>query len=140
MKEFVIYLAGQMSGISYEESNRWRLVAKDCLENVECDYKVKAINPNDYYNFKEKTYINDKEIIRLDLHKVRTSDLILVDLSGKSIGTAMEIQHAFDRGIPIVGFTSGDKSEIHPWLEFECDRVFGSIQGALEYIENYHLK
>ena len=139
MKAFNIYLAGSMSDLTFDISNFWRLECKQFLESVECDYKVKAINPNDYYNFKEKTYETEKEIIRFDLHKVRTSNLILVNLSGKSLGTAMELQHAFDNDVPVVGYKD-DNTPLHPWLEFTCDRVFDSLKGALEFIENYHLK
>lgn len=138
MKEFVCYLAGQMTGISYEESNIWRSTAKDWLESRECSYHVKVINPNDYYNFVSQSHISEKEIIRFDLHKVRTSDLILVNLNGVSLGTAMELQHAFDSQIPIFGYKD-DGEELHPWLEFECDRIFNSLSGVLEYIKCYYL-
>lgn len=139
METFKIYLAGSMGDISFEESNKWRVQGKKILESLECEYRVNVINPNDYYNFKEKAYETEKEIIRFDLHKVRTSNLILVNLNGKSLGTAMELQHAFDHGIPIVGFKD-DGTALHPWLEFTCDRVFDNLLGSLEFIENYHLK
>lgn len=138
MKDFNIYLAGKMTGLTYDVANSWRVKAKKWLENRECNYKVKVCNPNDYYNFKTKTYVNDKEIIRFDLHKVRTSDLILVNLDGFSIGTAMELQHAYDKGIPIVGYKT-DGGMIHPWLDYVCNRVFHSLEGALEYINFYFL-
>jgi nucleoside 2-deoxyribosyltransferase len=138
MKEWTCYLAGQMTGISYEESNVWRETAKDWLESRECDYNVHACNPNEYYNFKSQSYVSNKEIIRFDLNKVRNSDLILVNLNGFSLGTAMELQHAFDHKIPILGYKD-DSEELHPWLEFVCDRVFNSLTGALEYIKNYYL-
>lgn len=138
MKNFQIYLAGAMSDISFDESEIWRLEAVDYFKNLECDYNIKTINPNDYYNFLIKIHETEKEIIRFDLHKVRTSNLILVNLKGKSIGTAMELQHAIDRGIPIIGFKE-DEDILHPWLEYTCDRVFSNIGDCLEYIKNYYL-
>ena len=49
------------------------------------------------------------------LHKVSKSDLLLVNLdnSNSSVGTGMEVQKAFDTGIPIIGF--GTKN-IYPTL------------------------
>lgn len=138
MKEYRIYLAGQMTGISYDESNIWRLTAKEWLEKLECHYHVTAINPNDYYNFLSKTYKTEKEINRFDLHKVRTSDLILANLNGSSNGTAMEIQHAYDNGIPVISYKD-DGEFLHPWLEFESDRVCDNLKEALEFIKNYYL-
>ena len=140
MDTFKIYLAGSMSNVSFEESNIWRMVAKEWLENCECRYHVYITNPNDYYNFLEVKHTTGKEIIRFDLNKVRNSDLVLANLNHDSTGTAMEIQHAFDRGIPIIGYVDDEFNvQIHPWLEFECDRVFVGLQAALNYIENYYL-
>ena len=138
MRDWTCYLAGQMTGIDFDSSNVWRETAKEWLESRECNYIVKVINPNDYYNFITQTYIDNKEIIRFDLHKVRTSDLILVNLNGFSLGTAMELQHAIDNKIPILGYKD-DGEILHPWLEYTCDRVFNSLAGALEYIKVYYL-
>jgi nucleoside 2-deoxyribosyltransferase len=138
METFRIYLAGAMSDISFEESEAWRSTAKEWLESRECAYHVAAINPNDYYNFLEVKHKTEKEILRFDLHKVRTSNLILVNLNGKSIGTAMELQHAYDNGIPIIGFKDDDE-ELHPWLDYVCDRVFVELDKAIKYIDEYYL-
>jgi nucleoside 2-deoxyribosyltransferase len=127
-----------MSDVTFEESQVWRSTAKEWLESRECNYHVAAINPNDYYNFLEVKHKTEKEILRFDLHKVRTSNLILVNLNGKSIGTAMELQHAYDNGIPVIGFKD-DGEEIHPWLDYVCDRVFKNLKDCLEYIEEYYL-
>ena len=138
MDIFKIYLAGKISGISFEESNNWRLVAKDALENIESNKKVVAINPNDYYNFMNIKHLTEKEILRYDLNRVRTSNLILVNLNGDSIGTAMELQHAYDNNIPIIGYCD-DKKKLHPWLDYVCDRVCENIFDTLDYIKDYYL-
>jgi len=51
----------------------------------------------------------------------------------------MKIQHAFDRGIPVIGYIDNELIQVHPWLDFECDRVFVGLKAALNYIENYYL-
>lgn len=139
MDSFKIYLAGKMTGISYDQSNEWRVKAKKLLEETYCLYKVTAINPNDYYNFKEVIHKSEKEILRYDLHRVRTSNMILVNLTGDSIGTAMELQHAFDNHIPIIGYKE-DKTDLHPWLEYVCDRVFDNLEEVVDYVNDYYLK
>lgn len=100
---------------------------------------MSCLNPNDYYNFLEKRHDTEKEILRFDLHKVRTSNLVFVNLNGKSIGTAMELQHAYDNGIPIIGYKD-DGDELHPWLDYVCDRVFDNLKDILKYIDEYYLK
>jgi nucleoside 2-deoxyribosyltransferase len=69
---------------------------------------------------------------------VRTSDLILVNLNGKSIGTAMELMLAHELHKPIIGYFEED-NEIHPWLDYVCDRVFIKLEDCLKYIEEYYL-
>lgn len=138
MRDYNIYLAGGMSDISFEESNIWRGIAKEKLESCECGYHVKAINPNDYFNFLVKRHETEEEIRRFDINKVDISDLILVNLNGRSIGTAMELQHAFDRGLPIVGYKD-DGEFLHPWLECVTSRVFASVEEAVNYIRDFYL-
>jgi hypothetical protein len=50
----------------------------------------------------------------------------------------MELQHAYDKLIPIIGYKD-DNEELHPWLEFVCDRVFNNLFDALVYVKNYYL-
>ncbi len=46
----------------------------------------------------------EKQCMNYFLHKVSKSDLLLVNLdnSNSSVGTGMEVQKAFDTGIPII--------------------------------------
>ena len=138
MKYWFCYLAGSMSGMTFEASNHWRTLSKYLLEQIECDYKVRVVNPNTYYNFISKRYDSEEEIRRFDIRKVEQSDLIFVNLNGKSIGTAMELQHAFDLNIPIIGYKD-DEEELHPWLQCVCDKIFDDIPTAVNYIEEYYL-
>lgn len=138
IETFKIYEAGKMTGISFEESDCWRKEVKDYFYEHEYFQNVIVINPNDYYNFNEILHKTEKEIIRFDLNKVRTSNLILVNLDGDSIGTSMELMTAHDLHIPIIGF-SIDSTSIHPWIEYVCDRICDSMEEAIEYIEKYYL-
>ena len=59
MKDFTIYLAGQITDIDFDTSNIWRATAKEWLESRECRYRVHVTNPNDYYNFISHTNVNE---------------------------------------------------------------------------------
>lgn len=61
-KTLKIYLAGKMSGLSFDEMNNWRKDTKDKLLIISqiADYQLQIINPVDYYNF-EKSVINQKQ-------------------------------------------------------------------------------
>ena len=144
MKNFQIYLCGGMGKFekeNFKESNTWRIYCKNTLENCECDYNVKAINPNDYFNFKEEQprYVSQREVMELDLHKLRNSDLVIANFNDMySLGSMAELAIAYDRRIPIVGLDI-DKQELHTWQIEMCNRIFSDIQEMLDYVEDYYL-
>ena len=144
IEAFKIYLCGGMGKFgkdNFEESNKWREHCKDILENYECDYKVKAINPNDYFNFKENPprYKTQREIMEFDLMKVRESNLIIVNFNDKySLGSMAELSIAYDKKIHIIGLNEEDNM-LHPWQIEMCNRIFKDINEMLWYIINFYL-
>ena len=144
MEKLNIYLCGGMGKFGKNEfykSNDWRRYCKDVLENCECDYNVKAINPNDYFNFVEEPprYVSQREVMELDLHKLRNSDLVTANFNDMySLGSMAELAIAYDRRIPIVGLDI-DKQELHTWQIEMCNRIFSDIQEMLDYVEDYYL-
>ena len=145
MKNFQIYLCGGMGKFgkdNFEKSNMWRIYCKSTLENCECDYKTKAINPNDYFNFVEEPpgYVSQREVMELDLHKLRNSDMVIVNFNDMySLGSMSELAIAYDRRIPIIGLNI-DKQELHPWQIEMCNRIFSDIDEMLDYVEDYYLR
>ena len=145
MKYFQIYLCGGMGKFgknNFEKSNTWRIYCKNTLENCECDYNVKAINPNDYFNFAEDPprYVNQREVMELDLNKLKKSDLVIVNFNDiYSLGSMAELASAYDRHIPIIGFDI-DNQELHPWQIEMCNRIFNNIDEMLDYVEDYYLR
>lgn len=144
MNNYCIYLAGGMGKFgknNFDEGNRWRVYCKEALENCECDHKVKATNPNDYFNFIEKspTYDTQREIMEFDLNKVRNADLIIANFNDVySLGTMAEIAIAYEKKIPIIGLNKY-KLNLHPWQVEMCNRIFGDIDEMLDYVRNYYL-
>lgn len=138
-----IYLAGAMSGLSFEESNKWR---EDVIYNLLTYYndwdslKPICTNPNYYYNFLKQSHKTEHEIKEFDLWKLTHSDLIIVNLDkiNTSIGTAMELQRANDNNIPIVAF--GNTENIHPWILDTLMRVDNTLEECCDYVNHYFLK
>ena len=86
MRTISIYLAGGMGKFGkddFEESNKWRTYCKNTLENFEGNYQANVINPNSYFNFVDNPpkYSSQKEVMELDINKVRNSDLAICNLS-----------------------------------------------------------
>lgn len=144
MKEYKIYLSGGMQKFgkeNFDKSNDWREYCKTALETCECDYKVKVCNPNDLFNFKDKPqYTSQREVMNLDIHKLRQSDLVIVNFNDKwSLGTMSEIAIAYDRCIPVIGINP-DNQDLHPWQECICERIFNNIDEMLDYIQDFYLR
>ena len=146
MKEFKIYLAGKMTGLSFENSDMWRrnLKCRIYEQAFYSEIRPIVINPNDFYNFKEPSHKSEREIMQYDLNHVRNSDIIVVNLDGinTSIGTAMELYAAAQLNIPVIAFgRNGEWSETHPWLK-ECisraETGENSIDRLLIYLRDYY--
>ena len=145
MKDYYIYLTGGIGKFgkdNFDEGNKWRIYCKNALENFDCNYMVRVMNPNDYFNFLDEPprYKSQSEIMRLDLHKVRQSDLVIVNFNDVySLGSMSEIAIAYDRGLPVIGLDI-DKQTLHPWQSCMCERIFNDIDEMLDYIQDFYLK
>lgn len=116
VSEFRVYLAGPISGLTYDGAQDWRNVAKTELAK----YNVKAVSP-----LRAKDYLrgipaltkdcagygslncmsSPRGIMTRDHYDATTSDALLVNLLGAkdvSIGTVMEIAWGWDNGLPVV--------------------------------------
>lgn len=139
MDTFTIYLAGAMSGISFEKQNNWRKIVKNKLENTYSEYHVNCINPVEYYNFESKEYDSELEVMNFDLHKLKHSDLVIVNFNRpESLGTMAEIATAYELRIPIIGLKD-ESTKLHPWQECMCAKMFTSLDKMLYYVQDFYL-
>lgn len=133
-----IYLAGGMSGMKFEDCNRWRVAVKDWVKQFH-DSSIKVINPNDYYNFRSPTHKTEKEVRDFDLWLLRHSDLVIVNFNNpSSIGTAQELAIASELRIPVIGLNE-QRFRLHPWLSESVERIFDDLAEMLEYVSTYYL-
>ena len=129
-----------MSNLSMEEQNAWRLDVKYALEKHECDYRVKCINPVDYYNYEDlSAYDSDLEVMSFDLHKLKNSNLLIMNFNDpNSLGGMSELAIAYDRGIPAIGLNEDNKM-LHSWQYCMCSKIFTDREDMLYYIKTYYL-
>ena len=133
---------GKFGKENFDECNKWRKYCKQALEAYECNYRVNVINPHDYFNFVDEPprYKTQDEVMRLDLNKLRNSDLVIANFNDMySLGSVSEIAIAYDRGIPVIGLDI-DNQTLHPWQICMCERIFDDIDEMLDYIEDFYLR
>lgn len=145
MKYLKIYLAGKMTGLTFEEMNSWREILKSrlLLAADNCDYKLCVINPVDYYNFEEVKHQSEREVKEYDLRHVITSNIVIVNVDGlgSSDGTKIEIHDAsYHNRIPVIALDEKNLyKEIHPWIQDEITRVERSTDDVVDYIKDFYM-
>ena len=126
-----VYLCGPINGCTDAEAKDWRQMIKNYIGEFQCiatmvrDYRGKEIE-------------NYREIVDLDKRDVRNASVILVNYSGPSVGTSMEMFYAWTLGIPIVLWCKSD-AVISPWLRYHSTTIVHSLNDAckkvLEFIQ-----
>lgn len=145
MNDYYIYTCGGMGKFGqehFDESNFWRIYCKKILEGYEGNYNVTVINPNDYFSFKDDSpeYDTQREVMELDIHKLRNSDLVIINFNDKwSLGSMAELAIAYEKRIPVIG-VDVDGQKLHPWQECMCQRIFDDMDKMLDYIQNFYLR
>ena len=144
MKELTIYLAGAMSGLTMEEMNTWRLSAKSLLLTASelFDTKLNVINPVDYFNFENSRHQSEMEVMKFDLSKVKSSDIVIANMEhlNTSIGTCIECYEAWKNDIPVLAFGGdGLYKNLHPWIQNCITRYDKYYDNTVSYIRDLYM-
>jgi len=127
-----IYLCGGIKDLTTEEASEWRNEVKDILKPSR---GYKCFDPM-RRNFRDSEFQSQNEIVSLDKKDIIDADILLVNATKPSWGTAMEVLFAFERHKIIVSFTGTDnKKDWNPWLGFHSTRLTKTIYEAIDYIE-----
>ena len=118
-----IYLAGPFLGCNYDEIHSWRNVVKLALAE-----KYILLDPSD----RLEKGMSDKEIVEGDLYDIQNSDILLVNHSMPSDGTAMEIFSAWQDGKEIIVITN--YHTVSPWIKYHTTKLFRCLNDALDYL------
>lgn len=143
-KTLKIYLAGKMSGLSFDSMNEWRKRLKETITMRAdlADYKVVVINPVDFFNFEEQRHKSEEEVMDYDLHHVETSDICVVNISelNTSIGTCIELYMAWQLKIPVIAFGNiGTYENLHPWIKRCISRYEETQLLTANYIRDFYM-
>ena len=124
-----IYLCGPIMDEKDGEARRWREVAAAALSG-----EFALLDPM-RRNFKDREVDSANEIVEFDRQDVRNADLLLVNYSKASIGTAMEVFYAaHDLGKFVIAFSPYSYQDCSPWMVRFCTKILPSLESAIEYI------
>lgn len=134
MRKLKVYL----SGSTKHENDNFQAWRKKCM-SYNNYYDVCCVDPISYFNYKSKLPQTDQQCLDLFMWQLNHCDVLLVNLDNTSIscGSCMEIEHAFCKGIPIIGFGKNEHTWYN-WAETRASVIFDNLEDAMEYIISYY--
>jgi len=127
-----IYLCGPIMDESEGKARSWRQFAHAGL-----DEHFTILDPM-RRNFKDREVDSANEIVEFDLQDVREADIILVNYSKASIGTAMEVFYAsHELQKFVVAFSPFEFKECSPWMVKFCTKILPTLEDAVTYINEH---
>ena len=89
-------------------------------------------------NFKDREVDSANEIVEFDLQDIRNADILLVNYSKPSIGTAMEVFYAANNLRKfVVAFSPFDFKNSSPWMVRYCTKILPSLDTAVAYLKTH---
>ena len=129
-----IYLCGPIMEEVGGGARTWRVVAKELLKR-----EFVLLDPM-RRNFKDREVDSANEIVEFDLQDVRDADIVLVNYSKPSIGTAMEVFYAsHDLQRFVVAFSPFPFRHCSPWMVRFCTKILPSLEEAVAYIREHFI-
>lgn len=124
-----IYLCGPIMDVHEGQARQWREEAKRLLQS-----HFILLDPM-RRNFKDREVDSANEIVEFDLQDIRDADIVLVNYSKPSIGTAMEVFYAsHDLGKFVVAFSPIEFKDCSPWMVRFCTKILPDLESAARYI------
>lgn len=147
MKQFLVYLAGPITGLSYLGATEWREEVKSLLPN-----HISSLSPMRGKQYLEKLskeqsiadcyednpLTSEKGINIRDYNDCKRSDLIFVNFLGAkrvSIGTVMEIAWARAFQIPVVVVMEKDNIHNHAMLNYASGFIVETLDEGIDLIK-----
>lgn len=118
----VVYLAGPIHGCTDEECKGWRAEARRMLEQT-----FDIIDPMDF-DCRGREDLLAVEIVQGDIFRLGMADLVLVNATRPSWGTAMEMVYANQAEKVVVAVTGSEK--VSPWVRRHASECFQTLQQA----------
>lgn len=140
-KEFLLYLAGPITGVSYSESTHWReYVANNLPPNITA---VSPMRGKDYLaseeniksSYEQHLLSSQKGLFTRDRFDVGRCDAILFNFLGSedvSIGSIMEIGWADIFGKPIILVMENDNVHNHPMVREAAGYIVSTLDEAIK--------
>jgi nucleoside 2-deoxyribosyltransferase len=132
-----VYLCGPMAGCSDKEAGGWRKAATTHLNQ----FGIVTLDPMDR-DYRDRDYGEDPESVLPDLVEedkidIEMSDVVLVNFTKPSTGTAMEIILAWQKQKRVIVVAPPDL-QLSPWVHYHCHKLFHNMHEAYDHIVSFN--
>lgn len=138
-----VYLAGPISGLSYNECTGWRQYIRRSLPDGIVGYS--PMRAKEYlageteieHSYEEKLFSSQRGLFARDMHDCLQSDALVANFIGSkkvSIGTVMEITAFWWQRKPIVLIMTHGSVHDHPMIREACPFVVQTLDEAIHVI------
>lgn len=122
-----LYLCGPINGCTDSEAVDWR-------EYVKTIWSGKTLDPmRRDYRGRENESVN--EIVELDKIDIAQSDALIVNYEKPSVGTSMEVFHAFNTGKFVV-VVCKKEAVISPWLRYHSHIITHNFEHGVQSVKD----
>jgi nucleoside 2-deoxyribosyltransferase len=128
-----IYLCGPIQGCTDMECKEWRGYVAGLARQL--GFETCDPMRRDYRGIEFDNY---REVVELDKRDVESCDFVLVNYAKPSVGTSMEIYHAWLKGVPVVVVCQANAA-ISPWLRYHTTRFCHTFGAAVDWIKGASL-
>lgn len=144
-----LYLAGPITGLSWEECTDWRIDVALQLSNVaECYSPLRhkqylAAEQSIQDEYKDTFFSSQRAIFGRDMFDVRTSDVLFVNFLGAkrvSIGTILEIGAAWEGRKTVVIVMEKDNIHQHSMVRELTPWVVETLQAGVDVVKSLYTR
>jgi nucleoside 2-deoxyribosyltransferase len=137
----IIYLAGPITGLSYEGATSWRQYAIEKLKPI---FGLSPMRGKDYLldkqclaaeGYSDTVLSTPKAITARDRFDCQRADLLIINLAGAqriSIGTMIEIGWADSKRIPIILVMERGNVHEHAMVSETCNFIVNTLDEAID--------
>ena len=132
----IIYCAGAIKGDTTYQNNYIEMIR--FIESMN-HTALAELNGN----FKFSVPLNDKQIYTRDIKWIESSELVIAEISGPSLGVGFEVAYAiFQKEIPVLALVSSDVKKISAMItgcnsELLTIKRYDNIEDMQNIISNY---
>lgn len=142
-----LYLAGPITGLSWEECTDWRIDVAMQLSNIADCYsplRHKSYLSDEKYmkdEYTDKFFSSQRAIFGRDMFDVRSSDILFVNLLGAtrvSIGTVLEIGAAWEGRKTVVIVMEDDNIHQHSMVRELTPWVVSTLESGVDVVKSLY--